>query len=73
VDGSYLCLGELGHLMWMDLPPTGYKEVARGRLFTGRESWALPVLSRGLLYVVQNTRDFVSGAGPRMLCYDLRA
>jgi outer membrane protein assembly factor BamB len=73
VDGQFLCLGELGHLLWMDLTPKGYKEVARGRLFVARESWALPVLSRGLLYVVQNTRDFVSGARPRMLCYDLRA
>jgi hypothetical protein len=73
VDGQFLCLGELGHLLWMDLTPKGYKEVARARLFVARESWALPVLSRGLLYVVQNTRDFMSGARPRMLCYDLRA
>ena len=73
VDGQFLCLGELGHLLWMDLTPKGYKEVSRGRLFVARESWALPVLSRGLLYVVQNTRDFMSGARPRMLCYDLRA
>jgi len=73
VDGQFLCLGELGHLLWMDLTPKGYQEVARARLFAARESWALPVLSRGLLYVVQNTRDFVSGARPRMLCYDLRA
>ena len=73
VDGQFLCLGELGHLLWMDLTPKGYKEVSRTRLFVARESWALPVLSRGLLYVVQNTRDFVSGARPRLLCYDLRA
>ena len=73
VDGQFLCLGELGHLLWMDLTPKGYKEVARARLFAGRESWALPVLSRGLLYIVQNTRDFMSGARPRLLCYDLRA
>ena len=33
-------------------------------LFAARESWALPVLSRGLLYVVQNTRDVVNGALP---------
>jgi hypothetical protein len=31
------------------------------------------VLSRGLLYVVQNTRDMLQGANPRLLCYDLRA
>jgi hypothetical protein len=57
----------------MDLTPKGYREVSRSRLFMARESWTLPVLSRGLLYVVQNTRDFVSGARPRLLCYDLRA
>ena len=72
VDGQFLCLGEFGHLMWMDLTPTGYREVSRTWLFAARESWALPVLSRGLLYVVQNTRDALSGAGPRLLCYDLR-
>jgi outer membrane protein assembly factor BamB len=73
VDGQFLCLGELGHLVWMDLSPKGYKEISRAWLFGARESWALPVLSRGLLYVVQNTRDIVNGAGPRLLCYDLRA
>jgi outer membrane protein assembly factor BamB len=73
VDGQFLCLGELGHLVWMDLSPKGYKELARAWLFGARESWALPVLSRGLLYVVQNTRDVISGSGPRLLCYDLRA
>jgi outer membrane protein assembly factor BamB len=73
VDGQFLCLGELGHLLWMDLTPKGYQEVSRARLFMARESWALPVLSHGLLYVVQNTRDVMSGARPRLLCYDLRA
>ena len=73
VDGQFLCLGELGHLLWMDLTPEGYNEVSRAWLFAARESWALPVLSRGLLYVVQNTRDVISGTPPRLLCYDLRA
>ena len=73
VDGQFLCLGELGHLLWMDLTPEGYTEVSRAWLFAARESWALPVLSRGLLYVVQNTRDLLRGLGPRLLCYDLRA
>ena len=72
VDGHFLCLGELGHLVWMDLSPTGYKELSHAWPFAARESWALPVLSRGLLYVVQNTRDIRSSAGPRLLCYDLR-
>jgi len=72
-DGQFLCLGEWGHLLWMNLSPKGYKEIARAWLFAARESWALPVLSRGLLYVVQNTRDALRGTGPRLLCYDLRA
>jgi outer membrane protein assembly factor BamB len=73
VDGAFLCLGEMGHLLWMDLTPRGYKEVSRAWLFAARESWGLPVLSRGLLYVAQNTRDLLRGTGPRLLCYDLRA
>ena len=72
-DGQFLCLGELGHLLWMDLTPEGYTEISRGWLFAARESWSLPVLSRGLLYVTQNTRDLLTGAGPRLVCYDLRA
>jgi outer membrane protein assembly factor BamB len=72
-DGQFLCLGELGHLLWIDLTPKGYKEVTRSWLFGARESWTLPVLSRGLLYVVQNTRDLLTGTGPRLMCYDLRA
>ena len=60
-DGQFLCLGELGHLLWMDLTPRGYREISRAWLFAARESWALPVLSRGLLYVVQNARDLIRG------------
>jgi len=72
VDGAYLCLGELGHLLWLELTPKGYKQISRTWLFPARESWSLPVLSRGLLYVVQNTRDVTRVNGPRLLCYDLR-
>jgi len=71
VDGKFLCLGELGHLLWLDLTPQGYKQLARAWLFPARETWALPVLSRGLLYVTQNSRD-IYGGPPRLLCYDLR-
>lgn len=73
VDGHFLCLGELGHLLWLDLTPKGYKELARSWLFAARETWSLPVLSRGLLYVSQHSRDMLRGSGPRLLCYDLRA
>ena len=35
------------------------------------QTWTLPVLSRGLLYATQNTRDVPTSDAPR-LCYDLR-
>ena len=73
VDGDFLCAGELGHLLWMELTPDGFREISRAWLFAARESWNLPVLSRGLLYATQNSRDLLTGAGPRLLCYDLRA
>ena len=61
VDGRFLALGEYGHLLWMDLTPKGYKEISRAWLCAARETWALPVLSRGLLYVVQNGKDTLYG------------
>ena len=71
-DGAYLCLGERGHLLWLDLTPQGCKVLARHWLFAAHETWSIPVLSRGLLYICQNSRDFVTGTPPRLLCYDLR-
>jgi outer membrane protein assembly factor BamB len=73
VDGGFLCLGEMGHLLWLDLTPKGYKEVSRTWLFAARETWSLPVLSKGLLYVSQHSRDLINGTGPRLICYDLRS
>ena len=72
VDGDFLCLGEVGHLLWLDLTPEGCRVLARQWLFAARESWTPPVVSRGLLYVCQNTRDFVTREEPRLLCFDLR-
>lgn len=71
VDRRFLALGEHGHLMWLDLSPDGVEITSRAQLFLARESWTPPVLSRGLLYVAQNTRS-LHGASPRLLCYDLR-
>jgi outer membrane protein assembly factor BamB len=73
VDGRYLVLGELGHLLWMDLTPEGFREGSRAWLFAARETWSLPVVSRGLLYVVQHSKDVLRNKGPRLLCYDMRA
>lgn len=72
-DGRTLSLGEFGHLAWFDLSPEAYKELDRTWLFAATETWTPPVLSRGLLYVCQNTRDTVNNTPPRLLCYDLRA
>ena len=72
-DGGFIALGELGHLLRLDLTPKGYKELARTWLFSARQTWSLPVLSRGLLYVSQNERSLFDRKPPRLLCYDLRA
>ena len=64
VDGQYLYVGEFGHLFWLGLTPQGYAETSRAWLFAARESWTLPVLSRGLLYVRQNTRDLLPDYPP---------
>ena len=72
VEGKFLALGEHGHLLWLDLSPQGPQVLARSRLFLARETWSPPVLSRGLLYVNQNSRSVAPRTGPRLLCYDLR-
>lgn len=73
VDGHFLCLGELGHLLWLDLTPQGCRPLDRVWLFAAQETWTPPVLSRGRLYICQNARDPFHDTPPRLLCYDLRA
>ncbi|MFM8336801.1 MAG: PQQ-binding-like beta-propeller repeat protein [Opitutaceae bacterium] len=72
VDGQVLALGEFGHLVRLDLSPKGVRVLERAWLFAATETWTPPALSRGLLYVCQNTRDALHGTTPRLLCYDLR-
>ena len=72
VDGRCLVLGQYGHLAWIDLNPDGYKELNRTHLFLARQTWALPTLSRGLLYIVQNDQG-IDDSDTRLICYDLRA
>ena len=71
VDGRCLMQGDSGHLVWLDLNPKEYKELSLVHLFTARETWAMPSLSRGLLYIVQN-EPADDETPPRLLCYDLR-
>ncbi|NNE19542.1 MAG: PQQ-binding-like beta-propeller repeat protein, partial [Myxococcales bacterium] len=73
IDGRWLALGEFGHLLWLDLSTDGVKMDSKTSLFFARETWSPPVVSRGLLYVSQNTKSFDAGKPPRLLCYDLRA
>jgi outer membrane protein assembly factor BamB len=72
VDGRFLCLGELGHLLWLDLTPQGCRQLDRVWLFAAQQTWTPPVLCRGLLYVCQNERDPFHDTPPRLICYDLR-
>jgi outer membrane protein assembly factor BamB len=71
IDGRCLCLGEYGHLLWLDLNPKGYKELDRIWLVQAKDTWTPPVVCRGLLYICQNTPG-IRGEPMRLLCYDLR-
>jgi len=75
VGDRLLCLGDNGHLLWLDPGAEGAEVLARTWLFRANKSWTPPVISRGLLYVCQNKRE-VFGADPapaRLMCFDLRA
>lgn len=66
VDGSFLALGEFGTLAWLDLSPEGVKVRSVTQLFLAPETFGIPALSDGRLYVLQN------GNPRRLICYDLR-
>ena len=71
-DGRFLALGDAGHLMTLELSPSGAKLLSRTALFRAREAWTPPVISHGLLYVRQNERDRFADTGRRLFCYDVR-
>lgn len=72
-DGAFYCLGEMGHLLSLDLSPDGCRVIDRAWLFAARETYGLPVLSNGLLYVVQTRMGFRNRSPARLMCFDLRA
>lgn len=72
VDGAFLCLGENGTLAWLELSPKGATLKQQAQLFNAPETWTLPAISGGLLYVCQNARS-ADGQSARLICYDLRA
>ena len=70
---EFLALSEFGSLLCMELSPDGWKIKQKTQLFFAPETWALPAISRGLLYIMQNGTDRMSGEPSRLLCYDFRA
>lgn len=65
-DGAFWSVGASGTLVKLDLSPAGANIIDTAELFSAPETWALPALSKGLLYVPEN------GSSPRLRCYDLR-
>lgn len=72
VDGAFLCLGETGSLHWLDLSPAGAKIITQAQPFYALNTWSLPALSHGLLYVRQQAKDLMQKTGERVICLDLR-
>jgi outer membrane protein assembly factor BamB len=72
-DGRTICITEWGHLAYLDLSPAGCKVTSKTWLFAAAETWSPPALSRGLLYINQNTADKLNQKPQRLICYDLRA
>jgi outer membrane protein assembly factor BamB len=54
------------------LSPQGMEEISRSQLFYALNTWSLPALSHGLLYVRQQAAGLDRQTGMRILCYDLR-
>lgn len=72
VDGAFLCLGETGSLHWLKLTPEGCEELSRTQLFYALNTWSLPSISHGLLYVHQQAESLDRKSGTRIVCYDMR-
>lgn len=72
VDGRFLCLGEDGALLWLDLTPEGHKVLQRTRLFLATQTWSTPAIYKGLVYIGQHYRGLRGLPKPRLLCYDFR-
>lgn len=73
VGERFLCLGEWGTLCWLDLSPKGAKLLTKFQPFVAQQSWTLPALSHGLLYVSQNEPDRLNDSPSSLICYDLRS
>ncbi len=72
-DDRFYAQGESGSFAILDLTPEGASIKVNSQLFLAPSTWSLPVVCRGLLYIVQHESSPVDGTPPRVLCYDLRA
>lgn len=72
VEEHFLCLGDTGQLVCAEATPKGAEIRSHASLFRAREAWTPPVLSHGLLYICQNSKQRKGGPPMRLLCYDLR-
>lgn len=66
-----LCLSEDGLLAWLDCRGEAPRCRAAWRLFQAPQTWSAPCLSRGLLFVAQNSSND-EAQGPCWRAYDLR-
>lgn len=73
LNDYFICLSELGSLLKLDLSKDGWRIESKVQLFFSPGTWTLPALSKGLLYIVQNETDRMTGKEPRLICLDLRA
>ena len=64
--------GFAGFAAWLDLSPAGAKVIAQAQPFYALNTWSLPALSHGLLYVRQQQKDLMQKTGERVICLDLR-
>ncbi|MCX7818477.1 MAG: PQQ-like beta-propeller repeat protein [Kiritimatiellae bacterium] len=67
--GRMICLGELGHLLWLRLSRERVELLGHVSPFFARQTWSPPAFSRGRLLVVQNDRDLLTGGSPRLWCW----
>jgi len=71
-SNDFIGLSEFGSLVSLKLSPLGWELISKAQLFFAPGTWTLPAVSQGLLYVMQNEKDRMTGEGARLLCYDLR-
>jgi outer membrane protein assembly factor BamB len=57
-DGKLIIQGEKGDLVIAEASPTGFKELARAKVLTGK-CWVVPVLANGRLYCKNNAGDLL--------------